>query len=190
MAEILYVNAAPAGTTQLTTWAAEHRMRSAAATPARWRGAPVAEDAVRIEASDQRTTIEIARNAKDLYNTCRIRVQAQTGAGEFAGENAAVHLSAFERFLGRFEVFLATRQGSARLEATEDCHIEFFRWNAKGDVGVRFRISKYVYGRDPVRAVPVSVAGEFTLDGGSLDHVGSDFRDLAASLSLASLAPA
>jgi hypothetical protein len=69
-----------------------------------------------------------------------MRVEGHDSVGRFAGENNSVHFFNIDDFKTALEAFLKARQGSATLRAPDDCELEFFRWNTKGDIGVRFAI--------------------------------------------------
>ena len=122
---------------------------------------------------------EIIRNDSSApYSDCTIRAVISTPFGNFSGENTAVHLSAFDTFLEQFDVFLKTRQGEVVLTMTEDNALTFFRWNAKGDVGVRFTLCRYTYVGDPARTCPVVLRGEFPLAGEYLLQLRSELARL------------
>ena len=125
---------------------------------------------------------EIVRNdSNDDYSDCTIRAEIKTAFGSFSGENTAIHLSGFDTFLNQFDDFLKTRKGEVVLRMTEDNSVTFFRWNAKGDVGVRFTLSRYTYVGDPAKTCPLVLQGEFPLDGEYLTQLRSDFATLAES---------
>lgn len=98
---------------------------------------------MRIRSEDRNTVLEIIANDPDDY--CfgyRLTAVVEDGPNSFSGYNDGVHFSALDQFLKQFAEFIETREGSAILKMTEDCALEFFRWNARGDVGVKSRITK------------------------------------------------
>ena len=123
---------------------------------------------------------EIVRNEEaNPHSDCTVRAEIQTAFGNFSGENTAVHFSAFDIFRKRFHEFLETRQGEVVLEMTEDTSLTFFRWNAKGDVGVRFTLSRYAYLGEPMKTCPIALRGEFPIDGEYLNRLPAELSQLA-----------
>jgi hypothetical protein len=115
---------------------------------------------------DKRTRISIDRvDPENPYGGFFLQAEIVLSNGCFRGVNDSVHFSAISAFKSKFEQFLRSREGSVVLDATEDCNIEFYRWNAKGDIGVRFTVSKNLYDRDPTQACPVVLSGSFKLEG-------------------------
>ena len=114
----------------------------------------------------------------DVHSDLTVRAAIPTTFGNFSGENTAVHFSGFEVFLAHFDDFLKTRRGEVLLKMTEDNAVTFFRWNAKGDVGARFTLSRYTYIGDPARTCPVVLRGEFPLDSEYLAQLRSEFANL------------
>ena len=133
---------------------------------------------MRLLSTERGVQFEIVRNADDVDSDFTIRAEIQTTFGNFSGENTAVHLSNVDTFLKQFDGFLKTRQGEVVLHMTEDNAVTFFRWNAKGDVGVRFTLSRYTYIGDPAKTCPVVLRGEFPLDGEYLTQFRSDVAKL------------
>ena len=134
---------------------------------------------MRFISTERGVQFEIVRNdASAAHSDCTIRVAMQTMFGNFTGENTAVHLPGFDTFLEQFADFLKTRQGEVHLRMTEDNAVTFFRWNAKGDVGLRFTLSRYTYVGDPSRTCPIVLRGEFPLDGEFLTQLRSDLATL------------
>jgi hypothetical protein len=137
---------------------------------------------LRLISTEHVAQFEIVRNNVDeVHSDFTIRAEIQTTFGNFSGENTAVHVSGFEVFLAQFNDFLKTRRGEVILKMTEDNAVTFFRWNAKGDVGVRFTLSRYTYIGDPAKTCPVVLQGEFPLDGEYLTQLRSDLAKLPDS---------
>ena len=134
---------------------------------------------MQLVSTERNVRFEIVRNSDDIHSDCTIRAVIQTSFGDFAGENTAVHFSGLDSFLEKLGDFLKTRRGEVVLQMTEDNALTFFRWNAKGDVGVRFTLSRYTYVGDPAKTCPVVLRGEFPLDGEHLSQLGSEFAKLA-----------
>ena len=134
---------------------------------------------MRLLSTEHGVQFEIVRNHEDdPHSDLTIRAEIQTAFGNFSGENAAVHISGFDTFLKKFDDFLKTRQGEIVLQMTEDNAVTFFRWNAKGDVGMRFTLCRYTYVGDPAKTCPVVLRGEFPLAGEFLTQLRSDFAKL------------
>lgn len=131
---------------------------------------------MRLISTEGGVQFEIVRNdSGDDYSDFTVRAEIQTAFGRFTGENTAVRFSAFDTFLKQFDDFLRTRQGEVILTMTEDNALTFFRWNAKGDVGVRFQLCRFTYVGDPAKTCPVLLRGEFPLSGEYLTQLRSDF---------------
>src|SRR5436190_22637643 len=91
-----------------------------------------------------------------------LRAVMKNERNPFTGQNDGIHFSAFDLFLRQFAEFIKIRKGMIALEMTEECRLEFFEWNAKGDVGVRAQITKYCFSTD--RRTKTCLAVEFKLD--------------------------
>jgi hypothetical protein len=123
--------------------------------------------------------LTLSRNdPNDPYSSYTIRIEARTEFGSFTGENTGIHFSAFPTFLDRLKEFLETRNGEARLDLTEEGELSFFRWNGKGDVGLRFKLSRFAYFRDPTQTHPLTLTGAFPLNGEFLGQMYSELAQL------------
>lgn len=135
---------------------------------------------MKLVSTERGVQFEIVRNnPDDVHSDCSVRAEIATRFGNFSGQNTAVHLSGFNTFLEQFDEFLKTRRGEVVLQMTEDNALTFFRWNGKGDVGVRFTLCRYTYIGEPAKTSPLVFKGEFPLDGEYLTQLRSDFRSLA-----------
>jgi hypothetical protein len=126
---------------------------------------------------DRRTTIEISQAKRGgLHAPYTLRVA--TSVGGFAGENDAVHFLDIHGFKPALEAFLKARQGSVTLRASEDCQLEFFRWNAKGDIGVRYVIARrFMEGEVPDYS-NTAVSGRFKLHGEFAEQMAAQLLDV------------
>lgn len=128
---------------------------------------------------DKRTTIDIRKaNPRDPHSAYILRIEIQPSVGNFIGENESVHFVKIAEFKSAFETFLRVREGSVTLDATEDCRFEFFRWNAKGDVGLRYTIGKYIYEGEPPQPCPVTLSGRFKLHGEFVNQMAERLLEL------------
>jgi hypothetical protein len=135
---------------------------------------------LKLVSTERGVHFEIVRNsADDIQSDCTIRAEIATRFGNFSGENTAVHFSGFNTFLKQFDEFLKTRRGEVVLQMTEDNALTFFRWNGKGDVGVRFTVCRYTYIGEPARTSPLVFRGEFPLDSEYLTRLHMEFASLA-----------
>ena len=135
-----------------------------------------------IISEDRATTLEITRNdPDDPYSDYAIRVVVKDEVSPFSGQNDGVHFSALDSFLRRFAEFIKSRQGVAVLEMTEGCKLEFFRWNARGDVGVRAQITKYRFSTDSGRMPSNRLEVEFKVDGEFVNQIYQDFATATAA---------
>ena len=111
---------------------------------------------------DRRTTIEISQaKGGGVHAPYKLRVQG----GGFIGESDRVHFLNIEGFRARMETFLKKREGSVTLHASDDCELEFFRWNTKGDVGVRYVIGTQFMEGEATEYSQIAVSGKFKLHG-------------------------
>jgi hypothetical protein len=118
---------------------------------------------VQLRSVDGRTTIEISQARGDgVHAPYTLRVQSRGG---FVGENDSVHFLNIEGFRAAMEAFLKKRQGSVTLQASDDCELEFFRWNTKGDIGVRYVIGTQFMEGEPTEYSSIAVSGKFKLHG-------------------------
>ena len=136
-----------------------------------------------IIASENRAkAIEIILNDPgDPYSDYTFRVTVKDDRNPFSGQNDGVHFSAFDSFLKRFADFIRNREGVAVLEMTEDCRLEFFRWNARGDVGVRAQVTKYGFSTDSERSNRLHLEVEFKVDGEFVNQIYQDFAAAGAA---------
>jgi hypothetical protein len=119
--------------------------------------------------------LSLTRNdSGDPRSSYTIRAQISTKCGEFQGENKSIHFSAFPKFLNAFKEFLSTRKGEVKLELTERSELVFFRWNQKGDVGLRFTISRITHQSGPQEESVTSLAGSFPLASEYLNALQSE----------------
>ncbi len=124
-------------------------------------------------------SVAVSRNdLNNPHSTYTVRIQANTQFGGFFGENTGLHFSAFPAFICRLKEFLETRTGEATLDLTEESELTFFRWNSKGDVGIRFKLSRYAYFGDPMQTHPLTLAGAFPLTSEYLNQMYSEVAQL------------
>lgn len=114
----------------------------------------------------------------NVHGGFRIRLEARPTPGRYCGCTGAVHFLSAGEFESRFEAFLARREGSAQLEATDENRLEFFRWNAKGDVGLRYSVSTYVFEDDPPEARLIAISGAFKIDGERVEAMAAQLLEL------------
>ena len=113
---------------------------------------------------DRRTAIEITRAKRGgAHAPYKLRVESHGSVGGISGENDSVHFLNIDKFKAAFETFLEVRQGSITLEATDDCQLNFFRWNTKGDIGVQYLIGTQFIEEEPGEPSSIAVSGKFKL---------------------------
>lgn len=133
---------------------------------------------MRITSEDRHTVLEIVANDPD--DPCfgyRLTAVVEDGPNSFSGHNDGVHFSALDEFMKQFAEFIETREGSAILKMTEDCSLEFFRWNLRGDVGAKSRITKATSDTDG-HWRRNSLELEFKIDSEYVNQVYDDFASL------------
>jgi hypothetical protein len=118
----------------------------------------------------------IPNDPDDDYSGYTFRAVVKNEFNPFSGQNDGVHFSAFDLFLKRLAEFIQTREGGALVEMTEDCRLEFFRWNAKGDVGIRAQITKYEFSTNSTRKPKTSLIVEFQVDGEFVNQLYENFK--------------
>jgi hypothetical protein len=133
---------------------------------------------MRITSEDRNTVLEIiANDPHEPYFGYRFTAIVEDGLNSFSGQNDGVLFSELDRFLKEFASFIETREASAILEMTEDCCLEFFRWNMRGDVGVKVRITKIRSDADG-HWRRNTLAIEFKIDSEFVNQVYEDFARL------------
>lgn len=129
---------------------------------------------MRLTSVDRLTTIEIDQaDAGGVHAPYGLRVKSSRAGGGFAGENNGVHFLNIDEFKPALTTFLKVRKGSATLRATDDCELEFFRWNAKGDVGVRYVIGTQFMEGEAAELSRIAVSGRFKLHGEFVEQIGA-----------------
>ena len=134
-----------------------------------------------ITSQDRTATIEITVNdPNDPYSGYTVKVAVQ-GVNPFSGQNGNIHFSAFDSFFKRLDEFIKSRQGVVTLEMTEDCRLEFFGCNSRGDVGVRAYITKYSFSGDSDRTNRIHLEVQFQIDGEFVNQLHKDFASISAA---------
>lgn len=128
---------------------------------------------MRITSEDRNTILEINFNdPEDFYCGYVFRAVVKNERTPFSGQTEGIYFSAFDSFLGQFAEFIKIRKGMVALEMIEGCRLEFFEWNAKGDVGVRAKIT------NRERMTRTSLAVECKLDSEFINQIYEDFTKL------------
>jgi hypothetical protein len=121
---------------------------------------------VQLSSEDRRITIHLGQAKRGgLHAPYQLRVESHDSVGKFAGENESVHFLNVDEFKAALKAFLRARQGSATLRGADDCELEFFRWNTKGDIGLRFAIGTQFMEGDSTDYSKLVAAGRFKLRG-------------------------
>ena len=116
-----------------------------------------------ISSTDKSSRLIIERaDESDVYAGYFCQIEVHDREGVFRAQNTGVHFEALES--GAVDEFFANRDSSLKLSATEDCCVELFRWNAKGDIGIRYQIGKYRYEGEPMHSAAVHLLGSFQVD--------------------------
>jgi hypothetical protein len=124
------------------------------------------------------TEIEITRvDYTDPYAGFLVTVCVHDREGEFSAFNNRLHFSDYSWAV--LEEFFLSRKESVELRCTEDCTIEFYPWNKKRDVGVRYKIGKYLFEEDPDRTASTHLCGSFVLDS---EFINSTMKELRQTL--------
>lgn len=119
---------------------------------------------MRLTSVDRRTSIEISQaELGGVHAPYTVRIESAVGG--FVGQNDSVHFMDIDEFNAAMKAFLKTRQGSVTLRASDDCEFEFFRWNTKGDVGVRYVIGTQFMEGEATEYSSIALSGTFRLPG-------------------------
>jgi hypothetical protein len=137
---------------------------------------------MRIISDDRTTTFEIVRNdPDDPYSNYTIQIDVQDDHNPFHGRNSKILLNDFEQFLKRLEEFIQKREGVAVLKMTEECQLEFFRWDSLGNVGMKVRVTRYRFDRYGYRRNKSTLEVRFEIDGEFVNQMLFDFRALSSA---------
>ena len=130
---------------------------------------------MQLRSQDRRITVHISRAKRgSVHAPYHLRVEGQDSAGRFAGENNSVHFLNVDEFKTALEAFLEARQGSATLRAPDDCELELFRWNTKGDIGVRFAIGTQFMEGEATEYSKLVASGRFKLQGEFAEQLAAE----------------
>jgi hypothetical protein len=137
---------------------------------------------MRIISDDRTTTFEILRNDPDDPNsTYTLQVDVKDDHDPFHGRNSRISFNEFDLFLNRLEEFIRQREGVVVLEMTEECKLEFFRWDALGNVGMKAWITKPRFDRYGYRMNKSTLEVRFQIDGEFVNQMLYDFRALTST---------
>ena len=135
--------------------------------------------AVQLRSEDMRITVHISQaERRGSHAPYQLRVDGHDSVGKFFGENNSVHFMNVDEFKATFEAFLKARQGSATLRAPNDCELEFFRWGAKGDIGVRFAIATQFMEGEACDYSKLVASGRFKLQGEFAEQAAAKLMEL------------
>ena len=135
--------------------------------------------AVQLRSEDTRITIDISQAKRGgSHAPYQLRAAGQDSVGRFSGENNSVHFLNVDEFKTALEAFLKARQGSATLRAPHDCELEFFRWNTKGDIGVRFAIGTQFMEGEAGHYSKLVASGKFKLHGEFAEQMAAQLLEV------------
>ena len=132
---------------------------------------------MQLMSADKRTILEISRaESGGEHPPYRMRVVSSDSVGGFSGENRSVHFLNVDAFRQALDSFLRAHRGSAALEGTDDCRVELFRWNAKGDIGVRYTVATQFMEGEATEYSKVALSGRFQLPGEFAERMAAELR--------------
>jgi hypothetical protein len=135
--------------------------------------------AVQLRSEDSRITIHIEQAKRGgSHAPYQLRMEGRDSVGRFLGENNSVHFLNVDEFTTALQTFLKARQGSATLRAPDDCELEFFRWNTKGDIGVRFAIATRFIDDEASEYSKLVASGRFKLHGQYAEQMAAQLLDV------------
>jgi hypothetical protein len=118
---------------------------------------------VQLTSVDKQTSIEISLAKRGgVHAPYKLRVESRVGG--FVGEDDTVHFMNIDEFKAAMKAFLRSRQGAATLRAATS-ELEFFRWNTKGDVGIRYVIGTQFMEGETTEYSNIALSGRFKLPG-------------------------
>lgn len=112
----------------------------------------------------------------DFYTNYTVAVKCGRESHLFTATNERIHFSQPEKFIKEFSHFLETREGEVELQASEESKLTFFRWNRKGDIGVKVQLARYIYEPDAPVDTKLQFTGAFALDSEYLLALLQDFK--------------
>ena len=131
-----------------------------------------------LRSEDRRIAIHISQAKRGgLHAPYQMRVESQDSVGRFAGENNSVHFLNVDEFKAALEAFLKAHQGSATLRAPDGCELEFFRWNTRGDIGVRFAIGTRFMEGEAADYSKLVASGTFKLQSGFAEQAAAQLLE-------------
>ncbi len=135
---------------------------------------------MKIISKDKKSIISLERkDLNDPHSAYTFTVEFKNGDNSFKGTNDCVHFAGFQNFLKIFEKFLVERKNEAILDLTEECKLIFFVLNHKREVGVKIKLSKFVYSTDPMKTNKIELSGEFKLNSEYLNTILDEFKALS-----------
>jgi hypothetical protein len=134
---------------------------------------------VELRSEDRRITVHISQAKRGgAHSPYQLRAEGQDSVGRFSGENNSVHFLNVDEFKTALQAFLKTRQSSATLRAPHDCELEFFRWNTKGDIGVRFAIGTHFMEGEAADYSKLVASGKFRLHGEFAEQMAAQLLEV------------
>ena len=139
-------------------------------------------DQMKIISDDRTTTFELLRNdSDDIHGSYTIRVDVKDDHDHFHGRNSGVLLNEFDQFLKQLKEFIQKREGVVVLEMTDECKLEFFRWDSLGNVGMKVWITKHRFDRYGYQRNNSTLEARFQIDGEFVNQMFHDFRSLSST---------
>ena len=134
---------------------------------------------MKIISEDKKSELTIQKyDSKDIYSPFILKVKLTRNNNVFEGSNEKIQFSNFESSLIVLEKFLIKRTGEAIFDMTEDSKIIFFRWNQKGDVGLKVKICKNVLEAESQKYVQWCILGEMKLNSEFLSQMFEEIKAL------------
>lgn len=134
---------------------------------------------MKILSEDRNSELSVEKNSPfDLNTDFTVKAKFSDGKNTFYGQNDGVHFPEFAASLKQLENFFVERKEQVVIDMTEGNSLVFFRWNQKGDVGLKVKICKYMYLPDRSKTIEVLISGEMKLNSEYLNSVLADFRSL------------
>ena len=112
----------------------------------------------------------------DFYTNYTVAIKCGRESHLFRATNERIHFDQPDKFIKAFSHFLKTREGEVELQATEESKLTFFRWNLKGDVGIKVQLTRYAYEADEPVDTKLQFTGAFALDSEYLLTLLQDFK--------------
>ncbi len=134
---------------------------------------------MKIVSEDRKSELSLQKHdPSDSYSPFSLKAKLTHNNNVFEGANDKVQFSNFELSLVALEKFLIKRNGEVIFDMSEDCKISFFKWNQKGDVGLKVKVCKNVLVAESAKYAQWCILGEMKLNAEFLTQMLDELKAL------------